>query len=115
MGEHVPHPALVGIMAVFVAAMALAAALFWTLSLLWPGGPGGLVDALDAGAVAVFGALHIPAAVAGILLLQWRRPGLPPTLRVALEAATLYFGLAVLAGLFLNYLLASFLDELTGR
>ena len=78
-------------------------------------GPGWVIARIGAGATALFAAMHIPAAIVGILLLQWRRPALPRTWRVALEAATLYFGLAVLVSLALNYMLASLIDDMMPR
>jgi hypothetical protein len=107
--EHRPPRGLVALMAVFVAALAAAALGFWAVSLFWPGGPGALAAALPRQGVAIFGALHIPAAVAGLLLWQWRRTHLRPALRIALEAAVLYFWAVLLAGIFFNHLAASFL------
>jgi hypothetical protein len=48
----------------------------------------------------------------GVLLWQWRRHELPVRRRVLLEAATLYFGLAVLFSIFMNYLAVSVLDRM---
>jgi peptidoglycan/LPS O-acetylase OafA/YrhL len=70
--------------------------------------------ALGPEAVATLVALHIPAAIIGILLWQWTRHDLPARKRVLLEAATLYFGLAVLLGIFLNYLLVAAMQDVIG-
>lgn len=110
MAEHVPNRLLVAAMALFFGAMTLCTAAFWLLSVLWPGGPGGLIASIGPTAVAIVGTLHIPAAIVGILLLQWHRRDLPPVLRVVVEAATLYFGLLVLISIALNYMAASLLD-----
>jgi len=107
MAEHTPNPILLGAMVLFFWAMAGAALLFWLGGVIWAGGLSGLMAALGPGAVALFGALHIPAAICGVLLWQWQRHGMPPRKRVLLEGAALYFGLAVLIGIFLNYLLVS--------
>lgn len=112
MPEHTPNPILVMAMSAFFWAMSAAALLFWLGGVIWTGGLNGLVASLGPGAVAVFGAFHIPAAITGILLWQWRRHSLPPARRVALEAATLYFCLTVLLSMFLNHLLASMLDDM---
>jgi len=107
MAEHTPHPILLRAMTAFFWAMSGAALFFWLGGVVWPGGLQGLMASLGPGAVALFGALHIPAAIAGVLLWQWTRHGLQPQRRVMLEGAALYFGLAVLLGIFLNYLLVS--------
>ena len=107
MPEHTPNPILVRAMAGFFWAMSGAALAFWMAGVIWAGGLRGLMASLGPGAVALFGALHIPAAICGILLWQWRRHAMPLRRRVMLEGATLYFGLAVLFGIFLNYLLVS--------
>jgi hypothetical protein len=83
--------------------VALAALSFWVLSLVWPNGPAGLILALGAGAGAVFVTLHVPAAITGLLLWQWRRPVMPPRRRVLHETATLYFGSAVAVGMAGNF------------
>jgi hypothetical protein len=107
MAEHTPNPILVRAMTGFFWTMSGAALLFWAGGVVWPGGLRGLMASLGPGAVALFGALHIPAAITGVLLWQWRRHGMPARKRVLLEGAALYFGLAVLFGIFLNYLLVS--------
>ncbi len=107
MAEHTPPKFLVTAMFGFFWAMAAAALLFWVGGVVWPGGLRGVMAAMGNGAVAVFGAFHIPAAICGILLWQWHRHTMAPRFRVMLEGATLYFGLAVLFGIFLNYLLVS--------
>lgn len=107
MREHTPNPVLVVLMALFFWAMAGSALSFWVAGAIWPDGVQGLIGALGPGLVAVFATLHIPAAIAGILLWQWKRHGLPSRLRVMLEAATLYFMVSVLLGMFLSYLLVS--------
>jgi len=107
MAEHVPHPILLKAMKAFFWGMSGAALLFWAGGVIWSGGLQGLMAALGPGAVSLFAALHIPAAITGVLLWQWTRHGLPPRRRVMLEGAALYFGLAVLLGIFLNYLLVS--------
>jgi len=112
MSEHIPNPYLVIAMELLFWAMAGAALAFWAGSLIWPGGLRGLMASLGPGVVAVFVVLHIPSAIIGVLLWQWRRHRMPARKRVMLEAATLYFGLAVLFGMFMNYLAASLLDEL---
>jgi hypothetical protein len=109
MAEHRPPAALVAAMTLFFAAMALCALAFWIAAVFWPGGPGGLSRDLPPGGLAIFAALHIPAAVVGVLLWQWNRRTLPARARVALEAATIYFWAVVLIGLLFNYLAASFL------
>jgi hypothetical protein len=110
MAEHVPSRFLIALMALFFGVMTLFAATFWVLSVLWPGGPGGLIASISPTAVAIVGTLHIPAAIVGILLLQWHRKDMPPVLRVTVEAATVYFGLLVLISIALNYMAASLLD-----
>ena len=112
MGEHVPPPALIALMAVFFAGMSGAALAFWLAVLVWPDGINGVIAFIGLSAMTIFGTLHILAAITGILLWQWRRHRLRPGLRVALEAATLYFGLAVLLSIFFNYLAASLLDDI---
>lgn len=112
MSEHVPNRYLLMALSGFFWAMAAAALAFWIGGLVWPGGLRGLIASLSAGAVAIFLSLHIPAAIVGILLWQWRRHAMPPRRRVMLEAATLYFGLAVLFGIFMNYLMVSLFDDL---
>jgi hypothetical protein len=107
MREHTPNPVLVVLMALFFWAMAGSALAFWVAGTIWPDGVQGLIGALGPELVAVFATLHIPAAIAGILLWQWKRHGLSRRLRVMLEAATLYFMLSVLLGMFLSYLLVS--------
>ncbi|MDG4647108.1 hypothetical protein P6F26_01505 [Roseibacterium sp. SDUM158017] len=112
MPEHVPPRALVALMALFLGGMAACALVFWFAALVWPDGIAGLMAYLGPGPVSLFGALHVLAAVTGILLWQWRRTSLRPVARVALEAATLYFGLAVVLGLISAYMAASLLDRL---
>ena len=107
MSEHTPNPVLVTLMTVFFWAMSGAALAFWLGGAVWPGGVQGVIGALGPGTVAVFATLHIPAAIVGILLWQWKRHGLSRRLRVTHEAAVLYFMLSVLMGMFLNYLLVS--------
>lgn len=107
MSEHTPNRVLVMLMIVFFSGMSGSALAFWLAGAVWPGGLQGLIASLGPGTVAIFATLHIPAAVAGILLWQWKRHGLPRRQRVVLEAAVLYFILAVLLGMFLNYLLVS--------
>jgi hypothetical protein len=107
MAEHTPNPFLVKGMSAFFWAMSLAAVLFWVGGVVWPGGLRGVMASIGPGAMSVFGAFHIPAAICGILLWQWQRHILPPRKRVMLKGAALYFGLAVLFGIFLNYLLVS--------
>jgi hypothetical protein len=111
MAEHRPPAFLVRIMAAFFWGMSAAALAFWLGGVLWPGGLRGLMASLGPGIVALFGAFHIPAAICGILLWQWQRHDLPARKRVLLEAATLYFALAVLFGIFLNYLLVSIMGD----
>ena len=113
MPEHVPPRGLVRAMAAFLIAMAGLALLFWIAALVWPGGIGGLIGSVSLGWMALFVTLHIPAAIVGILLWQWERHSLPAVRRVALEAATLYFMIAVLASIFFNYLAANVLDLMT--
>lgn len=110
--EHRAPTALILILAAFQAAMTLAALLFWLGILVSPSGFSGVASLIGASAVAIFSVLHIPAAVAGILLWQWRRPVLRKWQRVALEASTIYFGLAVLVSIFFNYLAASLIDRI---
>jgi hypothetical protein len=112
MAEHVPPRVLVAIMGVFFAAMAASALAFWAAAVVVPGGPRGVISLVGVGVTTIFGTLHILAAITGILLWQWERHRLPPILRVTLEAATLYFGLAVLISIAFNYLAASLLDEI---
>jgi len=111
MAEHVPPRALIGLLALFLVMMSVSALLFWLAALLAPGGVRSVIEAVGFAAFTVFGALHIVAAITGILLWQWERHGLHPYQRVALEAATLYFGLAVLISIALNYLAASLLER----
>ncbi|MFW5655771.1 MAG: hypothetical protein ACOCYW_09050 [Roseicyclus sp.] len=112
MGEHVPPRALIGLMWVFLGAMSLCALAFWLGALVLPEGVPGVIGAIGLGAMTIFGTLHILAAITGILLWQWERHALSPRRRVALEAATLYFGLAVLVSIFFNYLAATVLDRI---
>lgn len=107
MREHTPNPVLVLLMTLFFWGMFACALAFWMAGAIWPSGLQGLLAALGSGTVAIFATLHIPAAIAGILLWQWTRHGLPRRSRVLLEAAVLYFMLSVLIGMFLNYLLVS--------
>jgi hypothetical protein len=107
MAEHRPPQFLVTTMFGFFWMMAGAALLFWIGGVIWPGSLRGVMASMGHGAVAVFGAFHIPAAICGILLWQWHRHTMAPRARVMLEAATVYFALAVLLGMFLNYLLVS--------
>jgi len=109
--EHRPSAALVALMLAFfwfVAAFALA---FWLLSVIWPGGPGGLIHSLGPSTGALFVTAHIPAAIAGILLLQWGRMAMAPRQRVLLETATVYFGGCVAFGLASNFAAMVVLDQ----
>lgn len=110
MPEHKAPPALLAVMAAFLGAMTAAAVAFWLAALAF--GMNSVLQGMGAAAASLFVALHIPAAIAGILLWQWKRCDLRPAHRAALEAATLYFCLAVLFGLVLNLLAASLLDRL---
>jgi hypothetical protein len=112
MGEHVPPRALIVLMWVFFGAMSVAALAFWLAAALLPSGVPGVIGAIGLSAMTIFGTLHIVAAISGILLWQWERHRLAPRRRVLLEAATLYFGIVVLASIFFNYLAASLLDEI---
>jgi hypothetical protein len=114
MPEHQAPAALLLLMAGTFWAVAVASLAFWVGGLLWPGGLPALMAALGPEAVATLVALHIPAAIIGILLWQWTRHDLPARKRVLLEAATLYFGLAVLLGIFLNYLLVAAMQDVIG-
>ena len=107
MTEHTPNPGLVRVMEAFFWTMAALSLLFWTLGVIWGGGVRGLMASIGPGPVAAFVACHIPAAIVGILLWQWKRHDLPPRRRVALEAATGYFMLTVVISIFLNVLLIS--------
>lgn len=111
MDEHTPPRALIFVMSVFFWALSLSALLFWSGALIWRGGMGGLIESLGDGIVTGFVTLHIPAAIAGLLLLQWKRDAMPVRRRVLLEAATLYFGLAVLFGMFMSYVAVSVLQS----
>ncbi|MEM7723386.1 MAG: hypothetical protein AAF376_13565 [Pseudomonadota bacterium] len=111
--EHEPSPILVAAMTVFFVGMTLAALAFWVAAAIWSDGLSGLMTAIGPATVTIFGALHIPAAIVGILLWQWRRRAISPTHRVMLEAATLYFGGVVLISIFANYLAVSLLDALS--
>jgi len=114
MEEHEEHRApdwLIWVLAAFFAVMALCALAFWTSSAVAAAGTSGVISAVGPSAIAIFGALHIPAAIVGVLLLQWRRPMLSLPFRLALEAGTLYFGLAVLISIFFNYLAVSLMDR----
>ena len=112
MAEHVPPRVLVAIMAAFFTIMSVCALAFWAAAVVVPGGIQGVIGLIGLGIMTIFGTLHILAAITGILLWQWERHRLPPRLRVMLEAATLYFGLAVLISIAFNYLAASLLDEI---
>lgn len=112
MSEHRAPEFLIQAMALFIGVMAVAALAFWSFSAILPGGPRAVIAAAGPIAIAIFGTLHIPAAIVGILLLQWRRPMLRRPWRVALEASTLYFGLVVLVGIFFNYLAMTAYDGL---
>lgn len=100
-------------MAAFVAVMAAAALAFWCAALVLPGGVRGAIGAMGPGATSLFGALHLPAAIAGLLLWQWRRRRLRPLPRVALEAATIYFWAAVAMGLVFNAIAAGLLGAIS--
>jgi hypothetical protein len=110
MGEHVPPRALVALMALFFSVMTLCALAFWLASVVLPGGVQGVIALIGFGVMTIFGTFHILAAITGILLWQWERHRLRPALRVSLEAATLYFGLAVLISILFNYLATTALD-----
>jgi len=110
--EHQPPRVLVWLMAAFFAVMSVAALAFWTASAVSPNGIRGVIVAIGAGTMTIFGTFHILAAISGVLLWQWERRKLPPLLRVALEASTVYFMLAVLSSIFFNYLAASLLDQI---
>ncbi len=97
----------------FVAIMSAAALGFWSTALVVQGGIRGVIGGIGPGATSLFGALHLPAAVAGLLLWQWRRRGMPPLPRVALEAATIYFWAAVLVGLLFNAIAAGLLGAIS--
>jgi len=112
MAEHVPPRALVTMMAVFFIAMSACALAFWVAALLIPGGIPGVIGLIGLGTMTIFGTFHILAAITGVLLWQWERHRLSPRPRVALEAATIYFCVAVLASIFFNYLAASLLDRI---
>jgi hypothetical protein len=107
MAEHRPPGILVSAMSLFFWAMAGCALAFWIGGVVWPGGLRGLMASLGPSVVATFGTFHILAAICGILLWQWGRHEMTARNRVLLEGATLYFVLAVLLGIFLNYLLVS--------
>jgi len=110
MAEHVPSRFLIAVMTGFFVTMAALALLFWMASAVLPGGSRAVIQMAGTGAVAIFATLHIPATIVGILLLQWHRPRLSRLRRTMMEAATLYFGLAVVISIFLNYMAASLLD-----
>lgn len=112
MAEHVPPRGLIWVMWLFFAAMSLCALAFWVAALVLPGGVPAVIGAIGLGAMTIFGAFHILAAITGILLWQWERHRMRPRTRVLLEAATLYFAVVVLASIFFNYLAASLLDEI---
>jgi len=114
VAEHRPNRALTAVLATFFAAMAALALAFWLSALAISGGIAGAIGLWGSGFVAVFGALHIPAAITGILLWHWRRHAMPPLRRAALEAATLYFVAAVALSIFFNYLAMSVLDGMSG-
>lgn len=97
----------------FVALMSAAALGFWSTALVVPGGVRGVIGGIGPGATSLFGALHLPAAVAGLLLWQWWRREMRPLLRVALEAATTYFWAAVLVGLLFNAIAAGLLGAIS--
>ena len=111
MTEHRPNRYVILAMWGFFWSVTGGALAFWVGGLIWPGGLRGLIAALGPGAVAILLSLHIPAAIVGILLWQWRRSGLGPRTRVALEAATVYFCLCVLLGIFMNVLLVQLLGD----
>jgi cytochrome bd-type quinol oxidase subunit 1 len=70
-----------------------------------------VIGLIGIGVMTMFGTFHILAAITGVLLWQWERHRLPPSPK-ALEAATIYFCLAVLASIFFNYLAANVLDRI---
>ncbi len=113
MAEHVPPRVLIMLMAGFFVTMTVCALLFWSAAVVMPGGIPGVISLIGNGATTIFGTFHILAAVTGVLLWQWERHRLGPKLRVALEAATIYFCLAVLVSIFFNYLAASVLDRMS--
>jgi len=112
MAEHVPPRMLVALMWLFFGAMSVCALAFWLAALVLTGGVQGVIETIGLGAMTIFGTFHILAAITGILLWQWERHRLTPRRRVMLEAATLYFGVAVLISIFFNYLAATLLDDI---
>jgi class 3 adenylate cyclase len=112
MAEHVPPRVVVAIMAVFFAAMAVCALAFWIAAVVIPGGVSGVIGLIGYAVTTIFGTLHILAAITGVLLWQWERHRLRPLIRVALEAATVYFCLAVLVSIFFNLLATTILDRI---
>lgn len=109
--EHRPPPIFVAILFAFVWAIGAFALAFWLMSIIWPGGAGGLIASLGPSTGALFVTAHIPAAIAGILLLQWGRRAMAPRPRVLLEAATAYFGGSVAVGLVSNFAAMVVLDQ----
>lgn len=103
MQEHRPPSWLVVALEAFFWTIAASALTFWVLSLAWPGGPAKLILALGAMAGAFFVTMHVPAAIAGVLLWHWCKPKMPPRRRVLHETATAYFGSAVAVSLVGNF------------
>jgi hypothetical protein len=112
LAEHQPPSVLVALMAVFFAAMTVAALAFWAAAVVLPGGISGVIGLVGYATTTIFGTFHILAAVTGVLLWQWERHRLRPLTRVALEAATVYFCIAVLVSIFFNLLATTILDRI---
>jgi hypothetical protein len=112
MAEHQPPAPLVAVMAAFLGAMAAASLAFWVAALVLPGGTRAVIGGMGPGVMSLFGALHVPAAIAGVLLWQWRRHGLGPRARTLLEAATIYFWAVILVGLFFGFIATRMFDRM---
>jgi hypothetical protein len=100
MAEHTPNRVITTLLALFLGLMSLAAITIWGMVLILGEGMAGLMGGLGLSLIAVFVALHIPAAIVGVLLWHWVRHDISLANRVLLAGATLYFVAAIGIGAF---------------
>ncbi|MEJ6392753.1 hypothetical protein V8J82_05760 [Gymnodinialimonas sp. 2305UL16-5] len=96
-------------MAAFVAAMSVAAALFWGAAAL-TGGARSVIAGLDITFMVLFSMAHLPAMAASILLWRAGAVRTRPYLRWCLFLAMMYFSTACAVAFFGNFLAASILN-----